>query len=166
MYLGYETHKRIQDPEGNQRDSWGMAPIRVTGLDISPNMTRVVAVGIIHLPPTPRPPTSSGTSPAPGVRGDAASQSSQSSQSQSHVPAHAAKAENRMIVYDLATKQMLAWVAVIYVMIVTSEAELMNRSLKLDGETTSVRVSHDSRYALISHAPSARLYYYRPRHFN
>jgi len=39
-----------------------------------------------------------------------------------------------MIVYDMVTKQTIA-------------------SLKLDGETTSVKVSHDSRYALISHAP-------------
>jgi len=39
-----------------------------------------------------------------------------------------------MIVYDMITKQTIA-------------------SLKLDGETTSVRVSHDSRYALINHAP-------------
>jgi hypothetical protein len=103
-YVRCETYER-QDPEGNQRDSWGMAPIRVTDLDVSPNMTKVVAVGIIHLPPAPQPPASTGTSPAPGARGDT---TSQSSQSQSHAPGYAIKAENRMIVYDMATKQTIA----------------------------------------------------------
>lgn len=131
MSAGLDRRILIWDPEGNQRDSWGMAPIRVTDLDVSPNMAMVVAVGIIHLPPTPHPPASTGTSPAPGARGDS---TSQSSQSQSHAPGYTVKAENRMVVYDMVAKQTLA-------------------SLKLDGETTSVRVSHDSRYALISHAP-------------
>jgi len=140
---------RAQDAEGNQRDSWGMATIRVTDLDVSPNMAKVVAVGIIHLPPTPNPPSSAGASPAPGTRGDS---SSQSSQSQPHVPGYSSKAENRMIVYDMITKQTIACVPELY-LTKTSDARLVDRSLKLDGETTSVRVSYDSRYALINHAP-------------
>ena len=87
-----------------------MAPIRVTDLDVSPNMARVVAVGIIHLPPTPHPPASTGTSPAPGARGDS---TSQSPQSQSHTPGYAVKAENRMIVYDMVAKQTLAYASLI-----------------------------------------------------
>jgi len=83
-----------------------MATIRVTDLDVSPNMTKVVAVGIIHLPPTPHPPTSTGTSPAPGTRGDS---TSQSPPSQPHTPGYP-KAENRMIVYDMVTKQTIACV--------------------------------------------------------
>lgn len=154
--LRCETYKRVQDPEGNQRDSWGMAPIRVTDLDVSPNMTMVVAVGVIHLPPTPHPPASTGTSPAPGARGD--STTSQSSQSQSHAPGYIVKAENRMIVYDLATKHQIACVFLFYVRIITSKTNLLYRSLRLDGETTSVRVSRDSRYALISHAPDVRFH--------
>lgn len=129
-----------------------MAPIRVTDMDVSPNMTKVVAVGIIHLPPTSHTPASTGASPAPGARGDT---TSQSSQSQSHAQSYTVKAENRMIVYDMATKQTIACV-LIDVRIVTSETGWVDRSLKLDGETTSVRVSQDSRYALISHAPDAR----------
>jgi hypothetical protein len=155
LCIRHETYKRVQDPEGNQRDSWGMAPIRVTDLDVSPNMTMVVAVGVIHLPPTPHPPASTGTSPAPGTRGDSASQSPQS---QSHAPGYIVKAENRMIVYDLATKHQIACVFLTYVRIVTSGANLLYRSLRLDGETTSVRVSRDSRYALISHAPDVRFH--------
>jgi hypothetical protein len=153
--LRHKTYELFQDPEGNQRDSWGMAPIRVTDLDVSPNMTKVVAVGVIHLPPIPHPPTSTGNSPAPGARGDSASQSPQS---QSHTPSYIVKAENRMIVYDLATKHQIACVFQIYVMIAASNARLVDRSLRLDGETTSVRVSRDSRYALISHAPDVRFH--------
>jgi WD repeat-containing protein 26 len=108
VYLIRDTYEQ-QDPEGNQRDSWGMAPIRVTDLDVSPNMAKVVAVGIIHLPPAPHPPSSTGASPAPGARGDTASQSSQS---QSHAPGYTVKAENRMIVYDMTTKQTIACVLV------------------------------------------------------
>jgi len=84
-----------------------MATIRVTDLDVSPNMTKVVAVGIIHLPPTPHPPSSTGASPAPGARGDS---TSQSPQAQSQAPG-SPKQENRMIVYDMITKQTIAWVS-------------------------------------------------------
>lgn len=114
----------VQDPEGNQRDSWGMAPIRVTDLDVSPNMTKVVAVGIIHLPPTPHPPASTGTSPAPGARGDTGSQSSQS---QSHSPSYTVKAENRMIVYDMTTKQTIACVMICARMITSETGTVTGR---------------------------------------
>ena len=97
---------RVQDAEGNQRDSWGMATIRVTDLDVSPNMTKVVAVGIIPPPPTPHPPSSTGGSPAPGARGDSTAQSPQA-RSQDYPP----KLENRMIVYDMVTKQTVACVS-------------------------------------------------------
>ena len=102
----------FQDIEGNQRDSWGMATIRVTDLDVSPNMTKVVAVGIIHLPPPPHPPSSTGTSPAPGARGDSASQSPQA---QPHTPGSPPKQENRMIVYDMTTKRTVACVTPDYI---------------------------------------------------
>ena len=151
-----------QDTEGNQRDSWGTATIRVTDLDVSPNMTKVVAVGIIYLPPPPNPPSSTGASPAPGARGDSASQSSQS---QSHAPSFPAKAENRLIVYDMATKHTIACVPPSDIWIMTSDARLVGRSLKLEGETTSVRVSHDSRYALINHAPNVRFHSLLPTLF-
>lgn len=127
-----------------------MTAIRVTDLDVSPNMTKVVAVGIINLAPTPNPPSSAGASPAPGARGDSASQSSQT---QSHTPGYPSKAENRMIVYDMTTKQTIAYVPPRYVWNVISDMISVDRSLKLDGETTSARVSNDSRYALINHAP-------------
>lgn len=141
---------RVQDAEGNQRDSWGMATIRVTDLDVSPNMTKVVAVGIIHLPPVPHPPSSTRASPAPGTRGESASQSPQA---QSQASGYPPKPENRMIVYDMITKQTIAWAPLGRVSSVTSNGRSVDRSLKLDGETTSVRVSYDSRYALINHAP-------------
>jgi len=101
-----ELTNRVQDAEGNQGNSWGMTTIRVTDLDVSPNMTKVVAVGIIHLPPTPYPPSSAGASLTPGARGDSTSQSPQA-QSQAYLP----KPENRMIVYDMITKQTVACVS-------------------------------------------------------
>lgn len=137
-----------------------MATIRVTDLDVSPNMTKVVAVGIIHLPPAPHPPASTGTSPAPGARGES---TSQSPQAQSHTPGYPPKPENRMIVYDMTTKRTVACVFPGYVRIITSNAASVNSSLKLDGETTSVRVSYDSRYALINHAPDVRFIFRCPR---
>lgn len=133
-----------------------MATIRVTDLDVSPNMAKVVAVGIIYLPPTPHPPSSTGASPAPGTRGDSVSQSPPS---QSHGSGYSVKAENRMVVYDMTTKQTIAFVFSSYIRIATSDARPIDRSLKLDGETTSVRISHDSKYALISNAPDVSLHY-------
>jgi hypothetical protein len=130
-------------------------------LDVSPNMTKVVAVGIIHLPPTPHPPSSAGASPAPGTRGDS---TSQSPQAQPHAPGYPPKAENRMIVYDMITKQTIACVSLKLSSIVTSDALSVDRSLKLDGETTSVRVSYDSRYALINHAPDVCFHISLPPH--
>lgn len=63
-----------------------------------------------------------------------------------------------MVVYDMATKQTLASVPLSRIRAAASDARFVDRSLKLDGETTSVRISHDSRYALISNAPDVRLH--------
>jgi len=100
-----------------------MTTIRVTDLDVSPNMTKVVAVGIILLPPSvPNPPSSVGTSPAPGARGDSASQSPRS---QPNTSSYLVKSENRMIVYDMFTKQTIACVSVSCAWIITSDARSM-----------------------------------------
>jgi hypothetical protein len=135
-----------------------MATIRVTDLDVSPNMTKVVAVGIIHLP---HPSSSAGASPAPGTRGDS---SSQSPPYQSHTPGCSAIAENRMIVYDMTTKQTIACVFPSCAWVIKSDARSVGRSLKLDGEITSVRVSYDSRYALMNHAPDVGSHLLLPTH--
>ena len=37
-------------------------------------------------------------------------------------------------------------------------ATMSNRSMAVDGELTSVKISHDSRYALVNHAPDVRTF--------
>ena len=117
-----------------------MAAIRITDLDISPDMTKVVAVGIVPSLSTP-PPPSSAEAPPP----------------QSYGPGCSGKAEDRMVVYDMSTKQMTASVSLSYILTITSDTRSVDRSLELGGEITSVRISHDSRYALTSHAPGVGL---------
>jgi len=140
-----------QDAEGNQRDSWGTTTIRATDLDVSPDMTKVVTVGII---PNPSPPSSAGASPAPGTCGDSIFQPPQS---QPHAPGCTSRAENGMVVYDIITKETIACVPINLDLTTISDARSVDRSLKLDGEITSVRVSRDSRYALINHSPDVGL---------
>ena len=82
----------LQDADGKQRDSWGRTPIRVTDLAITPDFTKLVAVGMYDIP-TPPP-------PAPSVTSDGAN------------PGGAATAiatpprESRLAVWDLSTKQL------------------------------------------------------------
>ncbi|GLB34733.1 putative WD40 repeat-like protein [Lyophyllum shimeji] len=109
------------DADGNLREKWGATGIRVTDLAVTPDFTRLVTVGMHHLPI--------------GSLSDALPGRDASAGEAAAAGAAAAKAsENRMIIYDLATKQV----------------EL---SVRLDGELTSVKVSQNSRYALINHAP-------------
>ncbi|KAH9833011.1 WD40 repeat-like protein [Rhodofomes roseus] len=106
----------LWDADGKQRDSWGQSPIRVTDLTVTPDFTRLVAVGMYDVPAS-----------GPGVTATPEN-GNQSGAGRS--------AENRVIVYDLLTKQPQLFIPV-------------------DGELTSVEVSDDSRYALINRAPEA-----------
>ncbi|KAG6820299.1 hypothetical protein H0H93_002563 [Arthromyces matolae] len=110
------------DFDGNPRDKWGETGIRITDLAITPDFTRLVLVGI-HLLPTSI--VNEGFTGREVQRGDAA-------------PARAAAtttraSENRMVIYDLTTKQT-------------------ESSIRLDGELTSVKITRDSRFALVNHA--------------
>ncbi|KAI0086137.1 WD40 repeat-like protein [Irpex rosettiformis] len=110
----------LWDADGKQRDSWGRTPIRVTDLAITPDFTKLVAVGMYDVP-TPPPPT-------PTATGDGANAGSAA-------PAIASPPkEFRLAVWDLSTKQL----------------ETFER---MEGELTSVKISDDSRYALINRAP-------------
>ncbi|KAG6909629.1 hypothetical protein DXG01_016411 [Tephrocybe rancida] len=109
------------DVDGNLRDKWGETGIRITDLAITPDFSRLVSVGMQHLPVGV---VNEGISGREVQSGDAAA-----------LGAAAARAsENRMVIYDLTTKQV-------------------ESSIRLEGELTSVKVSQDSRYALINHAP-------------
>ncbi|TDL25023.1 WD40 repeat-like protein [Rickenella mellea] len=114
----------LWDVDGKQRDTWGTTVIRVTDLAVTPDFSRLVAVGIHHLPSSANnsavtlqdggtPPTGAATQASTERRRDV---------------------ENRLIIYDLATKQQEV-------------------SIRLEGELTSVKISQDSRYALVNHAP-------------
>ncbi|CAL1705275.1 unnamed protein product [Somion occarium] len=113
------------DADGKQRDSWDRTPIRVTDLAITPDFTRLVAVGMYDLPATPHP-GSNPTAPdsgTPAVGGSAPANGS-------------AGSATRLIVYQLSNQQEQA-------------------SVQMDGELTSVKVSDDSQYALINRASKA-----------
>jgi WD repeat-containing protein 26 len=88
---------KIQDAEGNFKDSWGETAIRVTDLAITPDLARVIAVGIHY-----RPPLAGSMSPDNRPADPSASQSGGGNGS---VTSASRKSENCMIVYDLATKQ-------------------------------------------------------------
>ncbi|KAI0685665.1 WD40 repeat-like protein [Cytidiella melzeri] len=111
----------LWDADGKQRDSWGRTPIRVTDLAITPDFTKLVAVGMYDVP-TPPPPApsaaSEGTNTAAAAAAAAANQPK----------------EFRLVVWDLSTKQLESFV-------------------RLEGELTSVKITEDSRYALINRAP-------------
>ncbi len=135
------------------RDTWGRTPIRVTDLMVTPDFTRLVAVGMYDMPPV-QPgsnPPDGGTPPGSG-QGQGAGASANKSLS-----------ETRIIIYDLHTKQpetcvsraahasRRAWD------ILCEDNVLMScmgtcRYIRLDGELTSVKISQDSQYALINRA--------------
>nr|ANC28035.1 WD-repeat protein [Polyporus umbellatus] len=112
----------LWDADGKLRDQWGRTPIRVTDLMVTPDFTRLVAVGMYDMP-TPPPgsnPQESGAPPAgPGATAGATANKSSS--------------ETRIIIYDLASKQPETYI-------------------RLEGELTSVKISQDSQYALINRA--------------
>ncbi|KAF8643801.1 hypothetical protein AX16_008819 [Volvariella volvacea WC 439] len=114
------------DAEGNLQDSWGPTAIRITDLAVASDLSRLVTIGMHQLPPLG--PVNDATNGRGSQAGDG-----QAGGNGPAVPG-SKQTENRLIVYNLATKQ----------------PEL---SIHLDGELTSVKVSRDSRYALINHAP-------------
>ncbi|KAF9265565.1 WD40 repeat-like protein [Marasmius fiardii PR-910] len=112
------------DHTGSSSSNWGATPIRITDLAITPDLTRVVTIGMNQIGQyndpsfTSRrasngtPPNATGGAPAPtGI-----------------------KTENRMVIYEYPTREV-------------------ESSIRLDGELTSVKVSQHSNYALINHAP-------------
>ncbi|EPQ57967.1 WD40 repeat-like protein [Gloeophyllum trabeum ATCC 11539] len=116
----------LWDVDGNRRDSWGTTSIRVTDLAVTPDFTRVVAVGMHYLAPT-------GLASSTGAsRSESSTPPTGGGGARPNPPTR--DSENRMIIYDLASKQTEA-------------------SIRLDGETTSVKISPDSQYALINQAP-------------
>ncbi|KAI5121012.1 hypothetical protein M0805_005958 [Coniferiporia weirii] len=111
------------DAEGANEDVWIKTGVRVTDLAIAPDLSRMVVVGLESLPTANSKPSSS--APQDSLTGVGGS---------SQQTGVAGTKENRLIIYDFASR--------------TQEA-----SIRLDGELTSVKITHDSRYALVNHAP-------------
>ncbi|KAH7889566.1 WD40 repeat-like protein [Phlebopus sp. FC_14] len=116
------------DMTGKPLDQWSGVPIRVTDMAVSPDMKWLVTIGMGYTPPTPSLPEGHSSrvisrEPTPPVTNNGGG-----------IANGQRSSENRMMIYDLKTKAV----------------EL---SFPTDGELTSVKVSDDSQYALINHAP-------------
>jgi len=110
--------------DGKQRDSWGITATRIIDLAVTPDFTRLVAIGESARDPI-----------LPTPRSDAVASSTASRNGNNNAAPNAPRTlEYLMIVYDLTTKQ----------------PEL---SVSLGGQLTSVKISSDSQYALVNHAP-------------
>ncbi|KAJ7085797.1 WD40 repeat-like protein [Mycena belliarum] len=105
----------IWNKDGQRRDVWGMLPVRITHMVISPDSSRLVAIGM-RAPSPVDPRTDNDGAP--------------SNPSSTPPP----KDEHRLLVYDFASRR--------------------NESSTLfEGELTSLCISHNSQYALISRSP-------------
>lgn len=119
----------------------------MTDLTVTPDLTRVVAVGMHY-----QPPPSSASDLSPGSRPDVTTSPSAGGNGASIGASR--KPEKRMIVYDLATKQTELCVSTPVLLDVCQLTHyIAHRSIPLEGELTSVKVSRDSQYALLNHAP-------------
>jgi WD40 repeat protein len=85
----------VQGSDGKQRDSWGITAIRITDLAVTPDFTRLVAIGDSAKDPT-----------LPSARGDSVATSAASRNGNNNPsPSVPRTQEHLMIVYDLTTKQ-------------------------------------------------------------
>ncbi|KAF8440042.1 WD40-repeat-containing domain protein [Boletus edulis BED1] len=113
------------DMAGKLQDDWPGVPLRVTDMAVTLDMSRLVIVGMGYVAVPPTTTT------------DASQSASQESTPDPSIDRKDApmQSENRIIVYNVKSKAI----------------EL---SLPTDGELTSVKISEDSRFALINHAPN------------
>jgi hypothetical protein len=94
-----------QDADGEVRDTWPTTAIRITDLAVTPDLSRLVAVGMQDLPPVL---AVSDLNPPRDHNGEAASTPVPSGSPPSANGARGS--ENRMIIYDLATKETQSYV--------------------------------------------------------
>ncbi|KAF8350519.1 WD40 repeat-like protein [Amanita rubescens] len=117
------------DADGKLKESWGTTATRVTDLAITPDLTRLVTIGMHHQSSSePSPPSRTPPGDHQMYAGGAATAAASSMTPPNR------NTNNRLIVYDLASKQVIA-------------------SVRMEGELTSVKISQNSQFALINHAP-------------
>ena len=140
----------------------------MTDLAITPDFTKLVAIGMYDSV-SPPPPVGNGAAGA--GEGAGAGVGTATPPTGPTAPANGNRpTENRIIVYDLVTKQLETYVLTFplpsffwpmaALRVVCSGALIPNpwmryRSVRMEGELTSVKVSQDSRYALINRALDA-----------
>ncbi|KAI6022746.1 WD40 repeat-like protein [Pisolithus marmoratus] len=115
------------EPSGKLMDEWPGVPIRVTDMAVTPDMRRLIVIGMDYHPTG----LSSDGLPAWGVSRESPPASGVAAGSNVHSPPG-----NRIVIYDFKTK-------------------VTEQSIATEGELTSVKISSDSRFALVNHAPDA-----------
>ncbi|KAF8268877.1 WD40-repeat-containing domain protein [Lactarius quietus] len=113
--------------DGELCDSWDIMAIRITDLAISPDFTRLVAVGESARDPISPTPRSDLVTASTTNRNDNDNDPTPNDP-RPRIP------DNSMIVYNLTTKQP-------------------RFSVSFEGTLTSVKISGDSKYAFVNHAP-------------
>ncbi|KAJ6525716.1 WD40-repeat-containing domain protein [Mycena capillaripes] len=108
----------LWNTDGQRREIWGMLPVRVAHMVITPDFTRLVAMGMRAPSPVDQRAENDSTTGANGG-------------STSSPPP---KDEHRFLVFDLATRRT-------------------ESSILFEGELTSLSVSQNSQYALVSRSP-------------
>jgi WD40 repeat protein len=92
-FTNYGLRTVGQGPDGKQRDSWGITATRIIDLAVTPDFTRLVAIGESIREPT-----------SPSQRNDVGAASA-ARNNNNNGASTAQKPEYLMIVYDLTTKQ-------------------------------------------------------------
>lgn len=116
------------DASGKQADEWPGIPVRVTDMAVSPDMTRLVVIGMGYQSTTP--------SSVDRLSTRGTSQESPSPSAVGTGSGAQPSSEHCIVIYDF-------------------KAKTLEQSIPTEGELTSVKISSDSRFAMINHAPDA-----------
>ncbi|KAG6335210.1 hypothetical protein ID866_3881 [Astraeus odoratus] len=116
------------DASGKQVEEWPGVPVRVTDMAVTHDMRRLVVIGMGYQP--------NGLLPADGLASRTVTRDSPPPSGTGVAVNAQVPSDNRIVVYDLKTKA----------------TELL---IPTEGELTSVKISSDSRFAIVNHAPDA-----------
>ncbi|KAF7338070.1 WD-domain-containing protein [Mycena venus] len=109
----------LWNTDGQRREIWGVLPVRVAHMVITPDFARLVAIGMRA--PSPVDPRAENEATPSGANGGSTSSPPPND-------------EHKFLVFDIATKRN-------------------ETSILFEGELTSLSVSQDSQYALVSRSP-------------
>jgi WD repeat-containing protein 26 len=145
-------HTIVQDVQGEMLLIWPTLDIRMLELAITPDGGRLVAIGLLaHPVPTTTDHKPSAMTQATILQASSGIPPSSISGSTS---GNSTNMERRIVVYDLETKQELWQVRVKYTV---RNLMVSYRSQTVWGELQSVKISDDSRFALVNHRQGVRI---------